>query len=77
MYRFPENLLIENPDKKAISTNVKFRTKKQITHVMRKEYLVRNPDKKAFVTRATVSLTAISGQNSYPPVQCLQTNAKI
>ena len=30
--------------------------------------LARNPDKKDFMTRATVSLTAISGQNSYPPV---------
>ena len=34
--------------------------------------LARNPDKKAFMTRVTVSLTAISGQNSYPPVRILR-----
>ena len=30
-------------------------------------HLARNPDKKDFMTCATVSITAISGQNSYPP----------
>ena len=29
-------------------------------------HLGRIPDNKDFITRATVSLTAISGQNSYP-----------
>ena len=57
-----------NPDKKAVSTNVKIRTKNQINHVMYFSHLVRNPDKKDFMTRATVSVTAISGQNSDPPV---------
>ena len=57
-----------NPDKKAVSTNVKIRTKKQIIHVMYFSHLIRNPDKKDFMTRATVSITAFSGQNSDPPV---------
>ena len=56
-----------NPDKKAVSTNVKIRTKKQIIHVMYFSHLVRNPDKKDFMTRGTVSITAFSGQNSDPP----------
>ena len=29
--------------------------------------LGRNPDKKDFMTRATVFITVISGQNRYPP----------
>ena len=57
-----------NPDKKAVSTNVKIRTKNQINHVMYFSHLVRIPDKKDLLTRATVSVIAFSGQNSDPPV---------
>ena len=38
-------------------------------------YLARNPDKKDFTTRATVSFTAIPGQNSYPPYKKKRSNS--
>ena len=66
-----------NPDKKAVSTNVKIRTKNQINHVMYFSHLVRNPDKKDFMTRATVSVTAFSGQNSGPPVYLIRKDFKM